>query len=384
MAATLDRRLILLLAGVSALGSLAIHMFVPALPSIAGEMASNPGTVQLTISLYLLGLGGGQLAAGPISDAIGRRPVLLAGIAIFVTASAFAAAAQTVEMLLLARLIEAAGAAACLISARAMISDLSAREDTPANLAALTSAVLLSPTIAPTIGGALVSLAGWRSVFVVLALSGLAMGVAAAWLVPRRSPPGQPPHLLRSYARLARNARFRGYVAGNSLATSALFMFLSGSPFLLIGQYHLTPAQAGLCYVFVAGMAIVGTFLVRLMRGQDAFRIGLILVASGGAAMLATALLGGNGPVALIAPMLMVGLGCGIVSPTGAAGAMHAEEGIAGTATSLAGAIQMIVSAGVTAMMIAIGSASLTPLAIAIFAAGLAATILAPRERSIR
>ncbi|RYE01199.1 MAG: MFS transporter, partial [Sphingomonadales bacterium] len=98
MTATLDRRLILLLAGVSALGSLAIHMFVPALPSVAREMASNPGTVQLTISLYLLGLGGGQLAAGPISDAIGRRPVLLAGIAIFITASSLAALAPNVEM----------------------------------------------------------------------------------------------------------------------------------------------------------------------------------------------------------------------------------------------------------------------------------------------
>ncbi|RYD94988.1 MAG: MFS transporter, partial [Sphingomonadales bacterium] len=289
-----------------------------------------------------------------------------------------------VEMLLAARLIEAAGAAGCLVAARAMVSDLSAREDTPANLAALASAMLLSPTIAPTIGGALVSLAGWRSVFAVLALSGLVMGAIAAWLVPRRAPPGKPPHLLRSYARLARNPRFRGYVAGNSLATSALFLFLSGSPFLLIGQYHLSPAQAGLCYVFIAGLAIVGTFLVRHLRGWDAFRVGLMLVASGGVTMLGVALLGGAGPVALIAPMLLVGLGCGIASPTGAAGAMHAEEGIAGTATSLAGAIQMIASAGVTAAMSAIGSASLAPLAAAIFAAGLAAVFLAPRERSMR
>ena len=378
MTATLDRRLILLLAGVTALGSLAIHMFVPAMPAVAREMAVTPGTVQLTISLYLLGLGGGQLAAGPVSDAVGRRPVLFAGIVIFVASSAIAALAPSVEILLIARFIEAAGAAASMIAARALISDLSPREDASAHLAALASAVLLSPTLAPTIGGILVSLAGWRAVFALLALTGIAAGAAAMRLVPRQPPPGAPPHLGRSYVRLARNSRFWGYVAGNALSSSALFLFLAVSPFLLIGRYYLSPAQAGFCYLFIAGSAIVGTFVVRRLRGRDGFRIGLTAVAGGGAAMLGIALLGGSGPVALIAPMVLVGLGCGIVSPTGIAGAMHAEEGIAGTASSLAGAIQMISSAGVTAALSGMVSAPV-PLAAAIFAAALAALILAPR-----
>ncbi|RYY26643.1 MAG: Bcr/CflA family efflux MFS transporter [Sphingomonadales bacterium] len=384
MTPKLDRSLILLLAGVSALGSLAIHLFVPAMPAVAKELASGPGTVQLTISLYLLGLGAGQLAAGPISDAIGRRPVLFAGIAIFAAASALAALAPNVEMLLAARLIEAAGAAASMVAARALVSDLSVREETPANLASLASAVLLSPTFAPTLGGALVSLAGWRFVFVALALAGIMAGVAAVRLVPHQPLLGTPPHLGRSYLRLARNARFRSYVAGNSLASSALFLFLGASPFLLIGRYHLSPAQAGLCYIFIAGSAIIGTFLVRRLRGRNPFRMGLLGVAGGGAAMLVIALLGGTGPIALIAPMLLVGLGCGIASPTGLAGAMHAEDGIAGTASSLAGAIQMLTSAGVTAAMTAIAPAALVPLAAAIFAAGFVAVILAPRERSVQ
>lgn len=382
MTATLDRRLILLLAGVTALGSLAIHMFVPAMPAVARELAAAPGTVQLSMSLYLFGLGGGQLAAGPISDAIGRPPVLFAGIVIFVAGSILAALSPSVEILLAARLVEAAGAAASMTAARALVSDLSAREDTPANLAALASAVLLSPTIAPTIGGALVSLAGWRTVFAVLALAAIAAGAATALLVPRQPPLGAPPHLGRSYIRLARNGRFRGYVAGNSLASSSLFLFLGVSPFLLIGQYHLSPAQAGLCYIFISGSAIIGTFVVRRLRGRDGFRIGLAGVATGGAVMLAAALLGGTGPIALIAPMLIVGLGCGISSPTGIAGAMHAEEGIAGTASSLAGAIQMITSAGVTAALSGIASGPV-PLAAAIFAAGLAAVFLAPREQAM-
>jgi len=378
----LDRRTILLLAAVSALGSLAIHMFVPAMPAVARDLAASAGTVQLSISLYLFGLGGGQLAAGPIADAIGRRPVLFAGIMIFVAGSVVAALAPKVEMLLFARLVQAAGAAAAMIAARALVSDLSPRKDAPANLAALASAVLLSPTIAPTIGGALVSLTGWRFVFVVLALTGMTAGAVATRLVPHQPALGARPHVIRSYIRLARNSRFCGYVAGNSMASGALFLFLAASPFLLIGQYHLSPAQTGLCYASIAGSAIIGTFLVRRLRGRNAFRIGLAAVAIGGAIMLAVALLGGVGPIALVGPMLVVGLGCGLASPTGLAGAMHAEEGIAATASSLAGAIQMITSAGVTAALGGISSGPI-PLAAAIFAAGLMAVFLAPREQTI-
>ena len=382
MTATLDRSMILLLAAVTALGSLAIHMVVPALPAVARDLAETPGTVQLSISLYLLGLGAGQLAAGPISDAIGRRPVLFAGILIFVAGSIAAAFSPNVEMLLGARLIEAAGAAASMIAARALISDLSDRQSTAANLAALSSAVLLSPTIAPTIGGLMVSLAGWRSLFVLLAFTGIACGLAATWLLPSQPPPGARPPLGRSYLRLARNRRFCGYVAGNSLASSALFLFLAVSPFLLIGQYHLSPAQAGFCYIFISGSAIIGTFMVRHLRGRNAFRIGLAIVAAGGVIMLAASLLGGTGPVALVAPMLVVGLGCGIVSPTGIAGAMQAEEGIAGTASSIAGAVQMIASAGVTAAFRDIVTGPVA-LGAAILGAGLIAVFLAPRAKGM-
>ena len=377
--ARLSRALILLLAGVGALGSLAIHLFVPAMPAVARDLAAAPATIQLAVSLYLFGLGGGQLVAGPVSDAIGRRPVLIAGAAIFVAGSIGAALAPSAPVLLAARLIEAAGAAASVVSARTLVSDLSDRGEAAGNLALLTSAILLSPTLAPTLGGALVSLAGWRFVFVTLALTGGGIALLSAWLVPRHAPTAERPRFAQAYARLARNARFRGYVAGNSLASSALYIFLSGSPFLLIGQWHLSPAQAGLCYLVVAAAGIGGSFCVRqLDRRHDAFRIGLAAIASAGGLMLAIALLGGSGPTALILPMLLAGLGGGIAAPTGIAGAMHAEPGIAGTASSLAGAIQMITSAGITALMSGFASGALAPLAAGIFVAGLAGLALAP------
>lgn len=382
----LSRPLLLLLAGISALGSLAIHMFVPAMPAAARDLAASPATVQLAVSLYLLGLGGGQLIAGPISDAIGRKPVLLVGATIFVAGSIGAALAPSAPILLAARLVEAGGAAASMIAARALVSDLSERGEAAANIAALTSAVLLSPTIAPSIGGALVSLAGWRFVFTALAVVGTVALLACAWLVPAHAPQAVRARLDHAYARLARNGRFRRFVAGNALASSSFYIFLGGSPFLLIGQWHLSPSQAGLCYLLVAGSAMVGTFAVRRIdRRRNAFRVGLAMISGGGAAMLAVALLGGDGPVALVLPMLVVGFGGGIAAPTGIAGAMHAEEGMAGTASSLAGAIQMIASAAVTALMSRFGATSILPLAAAIFATGTIAMLLAPgREAEAR
>lgn len=383
-ATTLSRPLILLLAAVGALGSLAIHLFVPAMPAVARDLAASPATVQLAVSLYLLGLGGGQLIAGPVSDAIGRRPVLLAGTGIFVAGSIAAALAPDAHVLLVARFIEACGAAAAVVAARTIVSDLSPRADAAANLALLTSAILLSPTLAPTIGGALVSLAGWRFVFVTLALTGALIAALAIFLIPAHAPHAERPRLAHAYVRLARNGRFRGYVAGNSLASSALYIFLSGSPFLLIGLWHLSPAQAGLCYLVVAACGILGTFLVRrLNRHHDAFRIGLIAIAAGGGLMLVIALLGASNPIALIGPMLLVGTGGGIAAPTGIAGAMHAEDGIAGTASSLAGAIQMITTAGVTAVMSAFASPALIPLAAGMFVAGLTAVLLAPAREPV-
>lgn len=376
-----SRPLLLLLAGVGALGSLAIHLFIPAMPAVARDLGAAPATIQLAVSLYLFGLGAGQLVAGPVSDAIGRRPVLLAGTAIFVAGSVAAALAPNAPVLLAARLIEASGAAAAVVAARTLTSDLSERRDTAANLALLTSVILLSPTLAPTIGGALVSLAGWRFVFVALALTGVTIALLSLTLIPAHAPHAERPGLASSYARLARNARFRGYVAGNSLASSALYLFLGGSPFLLIGRWHLSPAQAGLCYLVIAACGIVGSFLVRrIERRHDGFRIGLVAIAAGGAVMLAVAAAGGDSPAALILPMLLVGIGAGITAPTGIAGAMHAEEGIAGTASSLAGAIQMITSAGITALMSAIGSSALLPLAASIVVMGGSAALLAPRK----
>lgn len=367
-----------LLAAVGALGSFAIHTFVPAMPAAAAYFRVPPATIQLTISAYLLGLSTGQLLAGPVVDRWGRKPVLLAGSQLFVLASIAAALAPSATILIAARFVQACGGAAGLVATRSLVSDLSTRDKVVANMAALTSVTLLSPTFAPTLGGAIVGLAGWHAVFVIHALLGLIAG-AAVWILVR--PPArihEPAPLVGSYIRLLRNRRFLGYAAVSALGSSALYIFLSASPFILIGGLGLTPAQAGLCYLAVAASGIAGTIIVRrLDPARDLLRIGLMLILIGGICMVLTSRLGVAG---LILPMQLISVGAGFTAPLGIAGAMHAEEGLVGTASSLAGATQMAASGVATSIASTLIGASPLALAIGIVICGAAAFIVAPRQ----
>lgn len=377
---------LVLLAAVGALGSMAVHMFVPAIPSVARDLGAEPAAIQLAVTLYLIGIGAGQLSAGATSDRVGRRPVLLAGLALFVAGSIGAALAQHVGVLLTARVAQAFGGAAGIVAARTIVADLSERRDAAARLAALMTVVLVSPAVSPIIGGVIAAHGGWRLIFLVLAAAGV-IGALAATLLLRETRAPQPRHAqpdwLRSHARLLGNPRFVRFALANACSSCALYIFLAGSAFLLITRYGLRPDQAGWCYFLVAVASIAGTFAVgALERRGGALRFGLGAIAAGGAAMLALALAGREGVVALIAPMLAVGFGGGIAMPAALAGAMHAEEGLAGTGASLAGALQMLASGITTSLIAQSGLASLGALAGGVLCSGLAGFVAAPAGRA--
>lgn len=384
---SLPRRQLLLLAAIGALGSMAIHMFVPALPAAARELHAAPGVVQLAVTLYLIGLGAGQLIAGPIAERLGRRPLMLGGLAAFAAGSIAAALAPHVAVLLGARIVQAFGGAAGVVAARIMVSDLTARPEVAARLATLMTILLVSPAISPVIGGAFATLGGWRLIFAVLAILGLLaafVGYRSLGETRRGPRPEVPGAALGSYARLLRNTRFCRYALASACGSSTLYLFLSASSFLLIRRYGLGPEEAGLCYFLVAAASIAGTRLVALLeRRGGALAIGQGLVLLGAALMCLLALAGREGVLALMAPMLLVGLGGGIAAPTSLAGAMHAEEGLAGTGASLAGALQMLTSGLATSLIAQLGLASLASLAVAMLLTALLGFVAAPRGRAV-
>lgn len=343
------RGTILLLAAIAALASLATQLVVPALPVISHDLQAGPSDTQLVVSLFLIGLGMGQLLTGPLSDRYGRRPVLLAGLAIYCCGSALGAVAGTLPVLLGARLIQAMGGAAGIVGARVLVRDLFPPEEASARQATLMAVVLISPAVAPVVGGMLTDWTGWRTLFAVLSAAGVACALLVLATVPRDRPDIEHHSrwsLRRSLVQLARNRRFVAACVTITAGSSALYIYLSTAPFLLSHDFGLAAREVGLCLMAVAATSICGTFLVaRLDRRGWAMMAGSALTAIGGIAMMLLALAGYQGLEAFIAPTMVLGLGAGISGPAGFARITGAQPGLAGTATSIAGACQMLVSA---------------------------------------
>jgi drug resistance transporter, Bcr/CflA subfamily len=380
------RARLLLLAGVTALGSLAMQLIVPALPAIAAGMHVGQSVVQLAVAIYVAGLGLGQLVFGPLSDILGRKPVLLAGLALFCIASVIAALASDIQLLLAARFLQALGASAGIVSSRAIIADLSRGAEAVGHIAMLTAVTLLSPLIAPSIGGVITGLGGWRIIFALLAVLGTAMAGCVVLRLPstgNRHTPLSFQALPPAYGRLIRNSRYRRYVLTSSSVTCALYVYLSGSPFLLINEWDLSPEIAGLYYLGITSAGIFGTFFVRSLEERGgALGRGLWFMAFGAGLMFAAAVLGYSAPVYFLIPMMIVLGGSMVAGPPGVTGAMNAEANLAGTASSLAGAFQMLLAAIVSAAYSAVGAKSFLALAATILFATTIALVLAPAGRS--
>ena len=339
---------ILSLAGIAALGSLAMQLVVPSLPLMTHEFRASPVAVQKVIGVYLLGLAIGQFVAGPMIDRIGRRPILLGGLALFITGSVGAALAPSLPLLLAARLLQALGGACGIVTSRVLVGDLFPPEEIPARQATLMSVLLISPAVAPVIGGSIAELAGWRSVFAVLVLLGAAVATFAALRFRENRSEARPaaPSLTRAWRELAGIPRFTGHALAIACGSASLYSFLASAPFLLNREYGIGPRDTGLFLLLVAGSSIVGTkFVARIDRGGRGAMTGAAITASGAALLLLFAIAGWHRLAAFVVPMVLIGFGSGVLGPTGIAQVILSRPGLEGTASSLAGATQMTASA---------------------------------------
>jgi MFS transporter, DHA1 family, multidrug resistance protein len=234
-----------MLALLAALGPLSTDMYLPSLPAIARDLDATTAQTQLTLSAFLLGFALGQLVYGPASDRVGRRPVLLVGLAIFLAASAACAAATSIELLTAARFVQAVGAAGPIVLARAMVRDLYEGPRAGRELSRMAAIMGLVPALAPILGGILQGLFGWRANFAATVLFGFGLGAAAVVAIPETIPARMPGPLsfsamLKSFATLLRHPTYRVYVGLAALAYGGLFAFISGSSFVLQGIYGLS------------------------------------------------------------------------------------------------------------------------------------------------
>jgi DHA1 family bicyclomycin/chloramphenicol resistance-like MFS transporter len=382
-----------LLALLTALGPVAVDMYLPSFPEIGRLLGASPATVQLTLSLYLVAYAIGQMIYGPLSDRYGRIPVLRMALAIYCVASLACALAPNIEMLLSARALQALGSSGAIVLARAIVRDLYSGARAGRELSLMGAIMALAPVGAPMVGGVLQSTFGWRSHFVLQ----IAFGLIAAVLVWRKLPetlrarapgPFSLAAILAGYAEIMRNRAVLAYVGMLSLSFAGVFAWISGSSFVLQEIYGLSALAFGLAFGAASGGYLLGaTVATRIVirLGLDrTIGIGTVALALGGLGAVAAVPLGGVSSIPLVAAMALYAAGMGLTQPQSIAGAMMPFPERAGTASSLLGVSQMVCAAIAGVIVGQLLGTSAWPVAIPLALSGCATLLVWLLSRDVR
>ncbi|MBO2436091.1 multidrug effflux MFS transporter [Actinomadura nitritigenes] len=365
---------------------LSIDMYLPALPRVASDLSTGAVQAQLTLTACVAGLAVGQAVAGPLSDALGRRRPLLAGLAAYAVASLLCVAAPNVETLITLRVVQGAAGAAGIVIARAVVRDL---YDGAAAARFFSSLMLvngLAPILAPVIGGQLLRVMPWPGVFGVLTGIGVALLLATLaglgeTLPPERRETGGLRATARTFGALARDRSFTGPALALALAFAAMFTYISGSPFVLQDVYHLSPQAFSVAF----GVNSLGIVAAGQVGGRLAGRVplgrlmaaGLATVAAGGLLLLGAVLAGGGLPAVLPA-LFLVASGQGLIMPNATALALAGRPPrVTGSASALLGLSQFALGGAAGPLAGIAGPRTAVPMAVAIAVLSLLAAAVA-------
>lgn len=364
----------------AAFGPLATDMYLPAFPAIAAGLPTDPAAVQATLAAFFGGTAVGQLGYGPLSDRFGRRPALLLGLLVFTLASIGCALTRSIDTLILLRLGQGLGGCAGMVISRAIVRDVTEGAASVRLMSQLMLVMGLAPILAPSIGGAVLGLAGWRAIFWLQAaysagLAILVMLVLPETLEPERRRRDGPAGILAIYARLLRNRPFLGHALSGALPMGGLFAYIAGSPFVFMQLFHVAPERYGLFFGLNAfGLMLMGQANARLARRVPAERmLGLVLgvVATAGLLLLGAAVTGLGGFAAIVA-LLFCYIAClGAVMPLATTLAMAPQARVAGSASALIGTLQFGMGALTGALVGALHDGTAVPMALVIAACGL-------------
>ncbi|HEY5880878.1 MAG TPA: multidrug effflux MFS transporter [Nakamurella sp.] len=366
MSGAIRRSSVLTLAAIVGLAPFAIDMYLPSLPEIGVDLAAPVWLTQLTLTGYLLVLGIGQLVAGPITDAVGRRRPLILGLAVFTLGSGLAAVAPSMAVLIAARLLQAFGGATALVVANSSVRD-SARGDAATRLyAVLLTVGALAPIVAPTAGGFLGSSFGWRSVFVALAVIGVVVTLAAVAFLPESLPATarirfSGREVMGGYRRTLGSKAFVIPLVTFSLMYMAMFTYIGGATYVYQGTFGMDPAVFGTVFGATGLSLLVGALVAnRLSERLGTRRLGLlgILLTIVGASAVTLAILVHLPVWAVVASMALALFGVGVSEPALMSLSMSAVETGTGSAAAVLGAAQYVLGAAATAVVGAVAAIS--------------------------
>jgi DHA1 family bicyclomycin/chloramphenicol resistance-like MFS transporter len=358
-----------------------MHVFVPALPHAAEDLHAGVPAMQLTVSLYIVGLAVGQLVYGPIADRFGRRSTLIGGLLLYTAAGILAAFAPSAQALIVTRLFQAFGGCAGMVIGRAIVLDTAPPGDTARRLALMNLMVTVGPALAPLAGGALSVFVGWRSIFVLLAVLGIANAVFVWLLLPETGGKGLSPNfrtLARHYGQLIASPAFLGYSIGGGCATTSTYAFVAAAPFIFVNDLHRPVHEVG---IYLAGM-ISGIWLGSVLTSRlismvplKRLLVGANLLSVVAAAIFLASVLTGTLSVPLvIGTMFLYTIGVGVAAPVALAQAVSVNPHVIGSASGLYGFAQMTVGAICTTLA-GIGSRPAFATATVLVGAGIVAQI---------
>jgi DHA1 family bicyclomycin/chloramphenicol resistance-like MFS transporter len=368
------------LAGLSAFAPVTTDLYLPALPRLGRDLGVTTASVEVTLTMCVVGIAVGQLLVGPLSDTLGRRRPLIAGLVLFIASSLGCAAAPSIAVLDVLRLLQGISGATGIVIARAMVRDMYSGVEAARMYATLGAIIPLAPILAPTVGGAILLVTSWRGIFAVQAGVGLVLLAAAALIThetldPAARHPGSVRGALATYRDLLHSPRYSRVVAAGSLGFAAFFAYISASSFVYQDVLGFSAQAFGLLFA-VNGIGLLATNVVnaRLVRSVDPerlLRVGLATIAGAGV-LTAAAAIAGLGAWALLPLMFAIVCSMGLIMSNSIAVSMALESHRAGSAAALFGASQFFIGAAVAPIVGAAG-ASAVPMGIVMATSGVAA-----------
>ncbi len=358
--ARLPRRLYLILGILAGLGPFSIDMYLPALPEIGAALDASDGAMQMTVTAFLVGLVFGPVVLGPVSDAVGRRPPILWSMVLYCVVSLIIAAVESVEMMIVLRVVQAASGGTSMSLVRSMIRDLLSGNDMARAMSVLMVVVLGAPIMAPFFGGLLLLVWGWRSIFVALAvIGGLMLLAATRWLPETLAPEMRRPLDLASswagYRRIARSRTAVAYAVTGGAAAGVLFSYLAATPFVYIDYFGFDEQWFGALF----GISIIGAWLAQLFNIRYVNSFGYAKVVTiGSVALVAISLilwwvtrtdLGGLPGV--VAASVAAATVTHLIHPGALSGVLDGFPDLAGSASGFASLVRFTMGASGTALV---------------------------------
>jgi DHA1 family bicyclomycin/chloramphenicol resistance-like MFS transporter len=375
---------------VIAVGAFAIDMYIPSFDAIARELHADPGQVQLSMTAYFMAVAIGQIVYGPVSDSLGRKRPLFAGLALFGAGSVWAAFAPSIGVLVAARFAQGLGAAATAVVPMASISDEHQGPDAARLLSIAILALSVSPILAPTLGGLLAQFASWRLIFGVLTLiSAIAVLVIARFLpetlpASRRTGTG-PLRMAVAYWRLVRDRRFIVPLATAGSGQAVLLLFISGSPFVFVTLHGLRPIVYGALFATHAAALIgISQFNAPMMRHFGARRLvsgSALLLAAAGVALAGLTWAGMTALLPFAALTLTMFTCLGMILAPAFLTAIEPFTATAGSATALGVALELCLSSAATFVLAMTEDGTARPMATLMACCGTMALLLARTRR---